>query len=147
MEIYDEIVRISERLEPVRRELVPAGGKADTVEGETLRAFDRVAYRWYNDGDAYTDQEPPRVREWEEDEEEAMEYAEMYGDGYTTVRPSVKWLESHGATPEVRKAVERIQMWDHLGETYDELLLELARAVEKIDWSERTPCHSDSRGL
>ena len=75
MTIYDQLVEISERLEKVRQELVPAGGKADTLEGETLRAFDRVVYRWFNDGDKYTDQKPPIVREWEEDEEEAEWYA------------------------------------------------------------------------
>lgn len=145
MTIYDQIVEISERLEKVRLELVPAGGKADTLEGETLRAFDRVVYRYYNDGDAYTDQEPPRVREWEEDEEDAEWYAQKYGDGYTTVRPSVKWLESQGATQEVHMAAERLQMWDHLGEAYDELLLELAKAISRVDWGKRTPCDSDSR--
>ena len=143
MEIYDKIVEISESLEKVRQELVPSMGRAETLEGETLRAFDRVVYRYYNDGDAYTDQEPPRVREWEEDEEEAEWYAETYGDGYTTVRPSVKWLKSHGATYEVRKAAFRLQLWDHQGETYDELLLGLANAIEQVDWSQRTPYNGE----
>jgi len=139
MEIYDKIVEISESLEKVRQELVPSMGRAETLEGETLRAFDRVVYRYYNDGDAYTDQEPPRVREWEEDEEEAAWYSDTYGDGYTTVRPSVKWLESNGVTPEVRQAAKLLQMWDHHGETYDELLLGLSNAIGQVDWSKRTP--------
>ena len=33
--------------------LVPGNGKADTVEGEMLRAINRIVYRWYNDGDEY----------------------------------------------------------------------------------------------
>tara|TARA_R110002060_G_scaffold9175_1_gene13671 strand:- start:348 stop:953 length:606 start_codon:yes stop_codon:yes gene_type:complete len=33
--------------------LVPGAGKADTVEGEMLRAINRIVYRWYNDGDEY----------------------------------------------------------------------------------------------
>jgi len=32
-------------------ELVPATGKADTVAGEIVRAVNRIAYRYYNDGD------------------------------------------------------------------------------------------------
>lgn len=138
-EVYDEVVRISESLEKVRQELVPTMGRADTLEGETLRAFDRVVYRWYNDGDRYTDQQAPRAKDWEDDEEEAEWYAETYGDGYITVRPSVVWLSVRGVTSEIRAAAERIQLWDHLGETYDELLLELAKAIEKIDWSKHTP--------
>ena len=31
--------------------LVPGSGKADTVAGEIVRAFDRITYRYYNDGD------------------------------------------------------------------------------------------------
>jgi len=34
-------------------ELVPGQGKADTVQGEMLRAINKIAYRWYNDGDEY----------------------------------------------------------------------------------------------
>ena len=33
--------------------LVPGAGKADTMEGEMLRAINRIVYRWYNDGDEY----------------------------------------------------------------------------------------------
>ena len=33
--------------------LVPGMGKADTVEGEMLRAINKIVYRWYNDGDEY----------------------------------------------------------------------------------------------
>jgi len=33
--------------------LVPSSGKADTLEGEILRAYNRLAYRFYNDGDIY----------------------------------------------------------------------------------------------
>ena len=31
--------------------LVPDSGKADTLEGECLRAIHRIIYRYYNDGD------------------------------------------------------------------------------------------------
>lgn len=34
-------------------ELVPDSGQADTLVGELVRAFMRLEYRWYNDGDVY----------------------------------------------------------------------------------------------
>ena len=34
-------------------DLVPGQGKADTVEGEMLRAINKIVYRWGNDGDEY----------------------------------------------------------------------------------------------
>jgi len=34
-------------------ELVPAQGNAGTVNGEIVRAANRIAYRWYNDGDVF----------------------------------------------------------------------------------------------
>ena len=33
--------------------LVPGSGNAETVEGELLRAINRIVYRWYNDGDKF----------------------------------------------------------------------------------------------
>lgn len=33
--------------------LVPSSGNADTIEGEMLRAINRIVYRYYNDGDEY----------------------------------------------------------------------------------------------
>lgn len=35
--------------------LVPASGKCDTLEGETLRAINRILYRYFNDGDYWFD--------------------------------------------------------------------------------------------
>lgn len=128
MTTYEQIVEISERLEKVRRELVPAGGKADTLEGETLRAFDRVVYRWFNDGDRYSENED--------------EY------GYITVNPSVEWLQKNALIPDIRGAAILIMTIDEAGRTdedYESELLNLAKAVEKVDWSKRTPCYSDSR--
>ena len=34
-------------------DLVPGMGAAETVEGEMLRAINKIVYRWYNDGDEY----------------------------------------------------------------------------------------------
>lgn len=35
--------------------LVPREGKCDTIEGELLRAINRIIYRYYNDGDHLSD--------------------------------------------------------------------------------------------
>jgi len=41
------------RNEPLYDKLVASSGKSETVEGEMLRAINRIAYRYYNDGDKY----------------------------------------------------------------------------------------------
>ena len=33
--------------------MVPAMGKAETINGEIIRAVVRIGYRWYNDGDKF----------------------------------------------------------------------------------------------
>lgn len=33
--------------------MVPAMGKAETINGEIIRAVTRIGYRWYNDGDKF----------------------------------------------------------------------------------------------
>jgi len=44
---------LEDRNEPLYNELVPGQGDAETVEGEMLRAINRIVYRFYNDGDKY----------------------------------------------------------------------------------------------
>lgn len=44
---------LEDRNEPLYDKLVPGRGDAETVEGEMLRAINRIAYRFYNDGDKY----------------------------------------------------------------------------------------------
>jgi hypothetical protein len=44
---------LEDRNEPLYSELVAGSGKSDTVEGEMLRAINRIVYRYYNDGDEY----------------------------------------------------------------------------------------------
>ena len=44
---------LEDRNEPLYDKLVAGMGKSDTVEGEMLRAINRIAYRFYNDGDKY----------------------------------------------------------------------------------------------
>lgn len=38
-------------LDEAMKVLVPSSGPADTNRGEIVRAFQRLEYRWYNDGD------------------------------------------------------------------------------------------------
>jgi hypothetical protein len=49
-EIPTEILAANDKL---YEKLVPFEGKANTVEGEMLRAINRIIYRLYNDGDFF----------------------------------------------------------------------------------------------
>lgn len=64
-----EISSLEKEFEKYEKELVPRSGKADTIEGEMLRAISRIVYRYYNDGDVF-----------------------FYGYGKETALPSVNWL-------------------------------------------------------
>lgn len=44
---------LEKRNDALYSKLVPGMGKADTQEGEMLRAINRIIYRYYNDGDEY----------------------------------------------------------------------------------------------
>ena len=44
---------LEDRNNPLYDKLVAGMGKSETVEGEMLRAINRIAYRYYNDGDEY----------------------------------------------------------------------------------------------
>jgi len=44
---------LEDRNDALYDKLVPGSGTSDTVEGEMLRAINRIAYRYYNDGDEY----------------------------------------------------------------------------------------------
>ena len=44
---------LEDRNEPLYDKLVAGSGKSDTVEGEMLRAINKIVYRYYNDGDEY----------------------------------------------------------------------------------------------
>ena len=35
------------------KQMVPAIGKAETINGEIIRAVTRIGFRWYNDGDKF----------------------------------------------------------------------------------------------
>lgn len=47
MSTWDRCIKLMEPLS----EYMPDRGKADTIGGEMTRAVERIAYRWFNDGD------------------------------------------------------------------------------------------------
>ena len=44
---------LEKRNEPLYDKLVPSSGNSDFIEGEILRAINRIVYRFYNDGDFF----------------------------------------------------------------------------------------------
>ena len=42
---------LAKKMDELFKKLVPSMGKADTEAGEIVRAYNRIAYRWFNDGD------------------------------------------------------------------------------------------------
>jgi len=51
--IYNSDTELSKRYQALYDSLVPFEGNCETIEGETLRAFSRVGYRFFNDGDVF----------------------------------------------------------------------------------------------
>ena len=47
------MVNTEKRISDLFDKLVPGSGNADTVEGEIIRALNRIIYRWGNDGDHF----------------------------------------------------------------------------------------------
>jgi hypothetical protein len=45
--------QLQQEYDALYNELVPSQGKADTIEGEVLRAASKIVYRHYNDGDEF----------------------------------------------------------------------------------------------
>ena len=81
--------------------LVPGAGNADTVEGEIIRALNRIIYRWGNDGDLF----------WS-------------GYGAETAGPAMEFLTDASGIPlEIR---EKFKAWedDNFGKDYDKKELE-----------------------
>jgi hypothetical protein len=76
-------------------ELVPSQGKADTIEGEVLRASSKIVYRHYNDGDefnraSYRQLEPyiGPVTSYDDLAHKAIEFAVKANGNYT---PNPDW--------------------------------------------------------
>jgi hypothetical protein len=89
------------RLSALFNKLVPGSGNADTVEGEIIRALNRIIYRWGNDGDRF----------W-------------YGYGAETVGPAMEYLTDASDIPsEIRN---KFKAWenDNFGKDYGKKELE-----------------------
>ena len=76
-------------------ELVPSQGKADTIEGEVLRASSKIVYRHFNDGDEFNeasfDQLTPyigQVTSYDDLAHKAIEFAVKANGNYT---PNPDW--------------------------------------------------------
>lgn len=50
-EIWNKIDKIDKSFEALRDKYVPDCGMANTKGGEIIRAYDRIVYRYFNDGD------------------------------------------------------------------------------------------------
>ena len=92
--------------------LVPCSGNADTVEGEIIRAINRIIYRWGNDGDLF----------WS-------------GYGAETAGPAMEYLTDASDIPfEIR---EKFKAWenDNFGKDYDKgELIDLAQiALQHVE--------------
>ena len=92
--------------------LVPGSGNADTVEGEIIRALNRLIYRWGNDGDLF----------WS-------------GYGAETAGPAMEYLTDASDIPfEIR---EKFKAWenDNFGKDYDKgELIDLAQiALQHVE--------------
>lgn len=87
--------------------LVPAMGKADTEAGEILRAFGRLNYRYYNDGD----------------------YLGGPGYGCETCNPAGRYLTAH-SHGDNRVSAVITSLWNcSYDEHYEELLTLLRRSL------------------
>lgn len=99
---HEEIVQ---KFSELFKELVPDMGKADTVGGEIVRAYNRIAYREYNDGDHIG-----------------------VGYGNETCNPAARYLAAK-CGPEVDNLIFT-QMWGVCDDAvYDNLLNELGEKV------------------
>lgn len=106
--------RISNRMQELFEELVPACGKADSEAGEIVRAYNRIAYRWYNDGD--------RLGK---------------GYGHETCNAAGRYLKVHGHNSGIEAIVNRLWGANCPDSGYRSMLDELERAV--IDLLDNSP--------
>ena len=100
------------RNEPLYDKLVKGSGKSDTVEGEILRAVNRIIYRWGNDGDYF----------WK-------------GYGAETAGPAISYLVNSSMIPQIIQSKFKAWESNNDGEDYDIKELEdlLAIALEYIE--------------
>ena len=106
------MIKNEERITKLFEELVPASGKADSLAGELVRAINRIAYRFYNDGDQVG-----------------------IGYGKETCNPAARFLLAKGSE-EIKDYAAAI--WQVYSENaYEKILDNLAGAV--ADYVEQTP--------
>ena len=101
---------LEKRNDVLFKKLVPGQGDSEFVEGEMIRAMNRLVYRWYNDGDRF----------WE-------------GYGTETAGPAHSFLVNSNEIPlGIRKKFERLfdpVVGSYRDEVYEKMLNELAEAV------------------
>jgi hypothetical protein len=145
-------------------ELVPSQGKADTIEGEVLRASSKIVYRHYNDGDLFNeasfDQLEPYigpVTSYDDLAHKAIEFALKANGNYT---PNPDWdsldVMDYGPAEEEDDDYddeEDDDSWDHdddedlLGEGMEEFAKSQAkqRAAKRksIPWPKEVPTDAE----
>jgi hypothetical protein len=89
------------RISDLFDKLVPSSGNADTVEGEIIRALNRIIYRWGNDGDLF----------WS-------------GYGAETVGPAMEFLTDASSIPSEIRAKFKAWEDDNFSKDYDKKELE-----------------------
>lgn len=102
--------------------LVPPSGKADTVAGEIVRAFDRITYRYYNDGDVLDE-----------------------GEGISTVNSSFRYLYSTVPGVADLRANFRFSSEDDYEKFLYDLQTVLQSYLQEHPELEETPNEDDSR--
>lgn len=110
LSILDSGKNANEILEDLFEPLVPSNGEADTVMGEIVRAYNRIAYRLSNDGDVW-----------------------FFGYGIETCAPSVKFL--YDTIPSVEEEVD--DFGEHISDYYEIKFNSRApRPHDYLDYSE-----------
>lgn len=125
--------KLSKKMDELFDELVPSCGKAETEAGEIVRAFSRIAYRYFNDGDklgiGYGNETCNAAGRYllEHDHNNADildNIKDMWGnwsDGaYETALDQLGWavLQVIGENPSMRES-ETEDMWDHFDKYED----------------------------
>jgi len=99
-----ESIRDDKELEELTGQLMPISGKADTPEGELIRAFQKIGYRFYNDGDFPT-----------------------VGYGAETSGPALAFFQDHAPTNELAMYANAIE-----NASDNESSVEFEAALEKL---------------
>lgn len=123
---------LSDKMGKLFDELVPIRGKADTEAGEIVRAYNRIAFRWFNDGDklgiGYGNETCNAAGRYllEHDRSRTLFgiIKEMWGNwsdsAYESALDDLGWavLEVLGENPDMYDA-ETEDMWDHFDKYED----------------------------